>query len=89
MGSLGEVFKLIGERHPVNQSVRTVVNLFQTRVLNKMEMVVLQKGLSFIPRDTGIMGGTNWNRLEAEAGLTAYHRRLKLADFFLFFVCFL
>lgn len=34
-------FKLIGERHPVNQSMGTVVNLSQTRVINKMEMSVL------------------------------------------------
>lgn len=67
------------QRHPVNQSMGSLVNLSQTRVLNKMELSVLQKGLSFIPRD---VGGTSWNRLEAEEGLTAYHRRLKLADFF-------
>lgn len=67
-------FKLIGERHPVNQRMRNVVNLSQTRVISKMEMSVMQRGLSFIPSGTG-MGGNSWNRLEAEAGLTVYHRR--------------
>lgn len=28
------------------------------------------------------MVGATWNRLEAEVGLTEYHRRLKLAAFF-------
>lgn len=44
-------------------------------------MAVLPRGLSFIPRGTG-MSGSSWNRLEAETGLTAYHRRLKLTAFF-------
>lgn len=74
-------FKLIGERHPVNQRMGTVVILSQTRVLSKIEMSVLQRGLSFVPSGTG-MGGNSWNRLEAEAGLTEYHRWLKIAVFF-------
>lgn len=69
------------ERHPVSQSLGTVVNLSQARVLNKFEMLVLQRGLSFVPRGTRV-GGDTWNRLEAEAGLTKYHRLLKLAAFF-------
>lgn len=51
----------------------TVVNLSQTRILNKTEMVILQIASSFIPKCTGM--GSTWNRLEAEAGLMVYHRR--------------
>ncbi|XDV11124.1 hypothetical protein PO909_000146, partial [Leuciscus waleckii] len=55
--------------------------LIPTRVLNKVETAVLERGLSFVPRCPGV-GSKGWNRLEAEAGLTEYHRRLKLAAFF-------
>lgn len=82
---MGEVmwqhFKLLRERHPVNQKNGTVVNLPKTRNLNKDEMSLLQKGLSLIPKGAGMVSG-HWNKLDAEAGLMAYHRRLKLAVFF-------
>lgn len=81
METLDEGVKLVREGHPVDQRAGTVVNLSLTRVLNKEEKAVLHKGLSFVPNCQG-MGRRNWNRLEAEAGLTEYHRRLKLAAFF-------
>lgn len=58
-----------------------MVNLSRTRILDKFEMSLLQRGLSFVPKGVG-MGGATWNRLEMEAGLTEYHRILKLAAFF-------
>lgn len=70
VAALGGPFKMLREGHQVNQSQGTVVNLSQTRILNKDEMSVLQRGLSFIPRGTG-MDGSHCNRLDAEAGLTA------------------
>lgn len=57
MATLGSLFKLLRERYLVKQSGSTVVNLSQTRILNKTEMALLLRGLSFIPRGTGMGGG--------------------------------
>lgn len=57
------------------------MNLSKNRLLSTSEQSVLEKGLSFIPVHFNTTGQT-WDRLEMEAGLTEYHRRIKLASFF-------
>lgn len=58
VGALAHSFKLRGEGHPVNQGGETVVNLSRTRILDKFEMSLLQRGLSFIPKGAGMGGAT-------------------------------
>lgn len=79
MGSLGEEIEFVKGEATGQPKPGDGCEPLPSRVLNKMELNLLQRGLSFIPKGVGM---TSWNRLEAEADLTAYHRRLKLADFF-------
>lgn len=79
VGALVDLVKLRREGHPISQSYGPVVYLSRTRILKDFETSLLQRELSFIPKG---LGGATWNRLEAESGLSDYHRRLRLVAFF-------
>lgn len=60
----------------LGQSSGTVINLSKTIVLTRADLSLLQKGLTFIPRQP------ERNMPELQVRASAYHRRLRLAAFF-------